>query len=281
MKHEGLIESVRHRLLNHSRARGESFDFILARYGVERFLYRLGKSSQAHRYILKGATLFHVWNDKLHRPTRDLDLLGSGPDSLEAIQDSILEILRIECSEDGLVFDESSLHVDSIREEVRYGGARAKFRALLGNVRIPVQVDIGFGDVVTPAPETQKFPVILPGMPAVSLMTYPVYTVIAEKFEAVVTLDSQNSRMKDFFDLDFLLAGESLDAVLLDEAIRATFNRRGSMLPTALPTGLTDAFATEREVMWNAFLGKNGLDHDHFSSVVGRLRNALEWIWKV
>ncbi|MCP5544206.1 MAG: nucleotidyl transferase AbiEii/AbiGii toxin family protein [Akkermansiaceae bacterium] len=281
MKHEGLIESIRQRLLNLARANGEAFDFVLARYGVERFLYRLGRSELADRFVLKGAMLFHVWNQKLHRPTRDVDLLGTGKDDPESVRELVLAIMRVECPEDGLTFDGDSLAVGSIRDEMSYGGVRAKFRATLGNVRIPIQVDVGFGDAVTPAPQTLVFPVLLPGMPDVSLKTYPVCTVIAEKFEALVRLDAQNSRMKDFFDLDYLLSsGGAPDRRQLEEAIHATFRRRGTQIPAELPTGLTDTFSNDRRVMWNAFLHKNGLVSGDLAQVTGRIRSALEWVWK-
>jgi len=180
MKPEGLIESIRQRLLNLSRANGEAFDFVLARYGVERFLYRLSVSEHANQYVLKGSMLFHVWNRKMHRPTRDLDLLGAGPADLDSVRMSILDVLRTDVADDGLWFDESSLVVEPIREDMAYGGVRAKFRAKLGNVRIPVQVDVGFGDAVVPGPETREFPSLLSGLPSSSMRTYPVCTVVAE-----------------------------------------------------------------------------------------------------
>lgn len=280
MKHEGQIESIRTRLLNLSRASGETFDYILARYGIERVLYRLGKSEVADRFVLKGATLFHVWNRKLHRPTRDLDLLGSGPDDLDSVRNVILAIIRIPCPEDGLTFAEDSLSVAPIRDDMDYGGVRAKFRAMLGNVRIPIQIDVGFGDAITPGPETRDYPTLLDGMPGIALKTYPTCTVIAEKFEALVRLDAQNSRMKDFFDLDFLLSGYAQEVGSLDAAVCATFARRGSTLPTETPTGLTDAFVEDRRDMWQAFLRKNGLQADGFDEVVARIRSGLEWVWK-
>lgn len=280
MKHEGNIESIRQRLLNLSRESGETFDYVLARYGIERVLYRLGRSEMADQFVLKGATLFHVWNSKLHRPTRDLDLLGFGPNDPETLRTVMLEIMRVPCAEDGLTFDEGSLVVAPIREDVEYGGVRAKFRAKLGNIRIPIQIDVGFGDSITPAPELRDYPTLLTDMPGVTLRTYPTCTVIAEKFEALVRLDEQNSRMKDFFDLDFLLADGGHDQQAIGDAIRATFKRRGGILPTEPPTGLTDDFAHERQDMWNAFLRKNGLKADEFMQVIGRIRTAVQWIWK-
>ncbi len=280
MKSEGLIESIRARLLNLSRQNGEAFDFVLSRFGIERFLYRLSISDEADRFVLKGATLFHVWNKKMHRPTRDLDLLGFGPNDVESVRESVLAIMRISTREDGLWFDEASLVVGPIREDMAYGGVRAKFRAKLGNVRIPVQVDVGFGDDMVPGPEVREFPPLLGGMPVASLRVYPVTTVIAEKFEALVRLDAQNTRMKDFYDLDFLLGNLELDHELLREAILATFKRRDADLPDGVPTGLSEEFAEDKQVMWAGFLRKNGLDGDDMSLVVGRIRRALQWVWQ-
>lgn len=280
MNPKGLIGSIRQRLINLSRENGEAFDFVLARYGVERFLYRLSVSEHADDFVLKGSMLFHVWNRRMHRPTRDLDLLGKVPADLESIRQSILDILRTEVANDGLWFDESSILVEPIREDIAYGGIRAKFRAKLGNVRIPIQVDVGFGDAVVPGPETREFPSLLTGLPGSFMRTYPVCTVIAEKFEALVRLDAQNTRMKDFFDLELLLRSDSPDRELLSNAIFATFRRRGSNLPTEVPTGLSDGFAQEKQVMWSAFLRKNSLVGDGLSKVVARIRSALEWVWK-
>lgn len=279
MNDEGRIASIRQRLLNLSRAGGETFEYVLARYGIERVLYRLGKSGLTEQFVLKGATLFQVWNKHLHRPTRDLDLLGFGPNDPEALRGVMLTIMRVPCMEDGLTMDEGSLVVAPIREEVEYGGVRAKFRARLGNIRIPVQIDVGFGDAITPCPERREYPTLLDDMPGVTLNTYPTCTVIAEKFEALVRLDEHNSRMKDFFDLDFLLADEAEDRGTLDDAICATFKRRGTELPTDVPYGLTPAFAREKHAMWNAFLRKNGLEAAGFEGVVGRIRDSLGWIW--
>jgi predicted nucleotidyltransferase component of viral defense system len=279
MKHEGLIESIRQRLLNASRANGEPFDYVLSRYGIERFLYRLGVSKLADQFVLKGASLFYVWNSRLHRPTRDLDLLGIGPNDPNSLRRIIEEIIGVPCPEDGLTFDTKSLAVALIREENEYGGVRAKFRATLGNVRIPIQIDVGYGDAITPGPEERIYPTILHDMPRVELKAYPTCTVIAEKFEALVRLDAQNTRMKDFFDLDFLFADPSVDRQMIRAAIHATFQRRHSSLPPTVPTGLTLTFAQDREVMWNAFLRKNGLQADDFSTVVARLREALSWVW--
>jgi hypothetical protein len=279
MKPEGLVESVRQRLLNLSRHNGEAFDFVLSRYGVERFLYRLSVSPEADRFVLKGAMLFHVWNQRMHRPTRDLDLLGFGADDVASVRGALLNVIRTHVPDDGLSFDEGVLRVEEIREEAFYGGVRAKMVARLGNVRIPLQIDVGFGDAVVPEPERRDYPVLLEGFASASLATYPARTVIAEKFEALVRLDAFNTRMKDFFDLHYLLDSEVREDERLLEAIEATFKRRGTAFPDHVPTGLTTAFAREKQPMWQAFLRKNGLQAPLLKDVVTSIRMKLPVQW--
>jgi len=273
MKPVSSSTSVRQRLLNHAREQREPFDFVLVRYGIERFLYRLGVSRWAEQFVLKGSMLFHVWRHTGYRPTRDVDLLDLAGDDMAGIETAMLEVLREKAPDDGLFFDESSIRLEEIREAHHYHGVRVKLIALLGRTRIPLQIDIGFGDVITPAAEKNSFPTILTTLPAPVLNTYPDVTVIAEKLEALVDLDSANSRMKDFYDLYILTLRPSLDLRQLRRAIHATFSRRGTALPTATPTGLTGAFADDKQTMWQAFLNKNGLQNR-----VPLLREAIESI---
>lgn len=278
----GLVASVRQRLLNLSRGSGEVFDSVLGRYGVERFLYRLSVSECADRFVLKGAMLFHVWRRHMHRPTRDVHLLGAGLDDVASVREAVAGVMAVAVPDDGLRFDTGSLSVDTIHDDDVYGGMRAKMVARLGNVRIPVQVDVGFGDKVVPAPARLEFPALLEGFPAALLATYQPATVIAEKFEALVRLDEPNSRMKDFFDLRLLLAGEGLDRGQLMRAIRSTFKSRRTPLPADIPTGLTDGFAARKATMWQAFLRKNGLlgQAPGFAVVVGEIRDGLRGVWE-
>lgn len=259
MKPASSAASVRQRLLNHAKDQGEPFDFVLVRYGIERFLYRLGVSRWAEQFVLKGSMLFHVWRHTGYRPTRDVDLLDLAGDDMARIETAMLEVLREKVPDDGLVFDESSLRLEEIREAHQYHGVRVKLIALLVRTRVPLQIDIGFGDVVTPATVEHSFPTILTTLPAPVLKTYPEVTVIAEKLEALVHLDAANSRMKDFYDLYVLTLRPDLDQDQLRRAIHATFSRRGTALPTGVPAGLTPAFAEEKQTMWQAFLSKNGL----------------------
>jgi hypothetical protein len=143
--------SVRARLLNLSKQIGEDFQALLNRYAIERFLYRLGASDQSDEFILKGAMLFVVWQGNLHRPTRDLDLLGFGDPSPGAVAERIRAVVSLP-ADDGILFDPSSIDAAVIREDTEYEGVRVKLSASLEQARIRLQVDIGFGDVVDPAP---------------------------------------------------------------------------------------------------------------------------------
>lgn len=277
-KPTNIAASVRARLLNLAKSRGENFDFVLNRYGSERLLYRLGESDYSSRFILKGATLFAVWSNTPHRPTRDLDLLGFGEPEARSILNLFREILATSnIEDDGLVFDASSLRAQKIKEEEEYEGVRVSLFAVLLGARIPLQIDIGFGDVVTPAPEVTELPTML-GQSAPRLRIYPRETVIAEKFEAMVKLASNNSRMKDFYDVWVLSRAGEFDEDTLRRAIQATFARRQTDLPQELPFALRDEFGSDanKTMQWNAFCRKNGIENvSDFSVVVRDLRYFL------
>ena len=279
MKFEGLVESIRQRLLNLSRERGVVFDALLVQYGLERLLFRLQASGDAGAFVLKGAMLYHVWGGDTRRPTRDLDLLGSGTPEPDRVAGAFRRIIAAKVPDDGLTFGEPV--AEPIREDAAYGGIRVKMTARLGNIRIPIQVDVGFGDAVEPAPQEREFPVLLATLPAPVIRVYPPETVVAEKLEALVVLDLQNSRMKDFFDLHFLLSGDRLDRGLLERSIRGTFERRKTPFPQECPPGLTDEFGELKKPMWKAFLNRNGLKEvpGDFIEVVGFIRKALPFGW--
>ena len=192
--------SVRQRLLNLARELGVDFNLTLDRYICERFLYRLSRSTAADRFVLKGAALFRLWTKQEFRPTRDVDLLGHGFDDLSTIRQTVAEICAIGCPEDGIEFDPGSIRVASIRDDQENGGVRVTLQAKLGTARLPLQVDIGFGDVVSPAPVDQDYPTLL-DHPAPRLKTYPREAFIAEKFDAMVRLGPMNTRIKDFWDV--------------------------------------------------------------------------------
>jgi predicted nucleotidyltransferase component of viral defense system len=275
-----VAASVRARLLNVAKAQGVDFNQVLVRFALERILYRLSRSPHADRFLLKGALLFTLWYDMPHRATRDADLLGFGASDRESVAQAFRDIAAVSV-DDGIVFDPASVVVEEIRKETGYGGIRAVITADLARARCKTQIDVGFGDAVTPAPVESVYPVLLEGMPAPRLRTYPTYTVIAEKLHAISLLGMTNSRLKDYFDLSVLLERETLDTDLVARAIKATFERRGLAVAVALPVGLTDEFAHDatRQSLWLAFLKKNDLPPETLPAIVDRLRVALAPAW--
>lgn len=240
----GRTASIHARLLNLSKARGEDFNLILTRYAIERFLYRLSLLPAREIYWLKGALLFDLWFDVPHRPTRDADFLGFGPADSAALANSVSEICGITV-DDGMEFDSASITIQEIREDASYGGLRVRLVSSLGNARCTVQLDVGYGDAVTPGPEDAVYPTLLEDQPPPCLRVYPRAAVAAEKLEAIVNLGMANSRMKDYFDLRALALEGVLDTRLLGDAIAATFQRRGTAVPEDMPLGLSDEFARD------------------------------------
>ncbi|MEO2048149.1 MAG: nucleotidyl transferase AbiEii/AbiGii toxin family protein [Pirellulales bacterium] len=261
-----LAASVRQKLLNLSHERGEAFEYVLSRYGTERLLYRISQSQYADQFILKGAMLFQLWSDQLHRPTRDLDLLGHGEPSLERIAKIFAELCELGVDDDGLVFDPDSIGVEQIKEDDEYQGIRAKLTAYLENARVSLQVDIGFGDAINPPPQEIDYPTLL-DQAAPRIKSYPKETVIAEKFQAMVMLGMVNSRMKDFFDLWTLATQFEFEGKPIAEAIQATFERRQTDLPTSVPLALTAEFAENdgKTKQWSAFLLRGNLQQENLT----------------
>jgi hypothetical protein len=272
----GLAASIHARLLNRARERGEDINLILTRYAIERFLYRLSLAPARETYWLKGALLFDLWFDVPHRPTRDADFLGFGPADVEALASTIREICGV-AVDDGMEYDPASITIVEIREDARYGGLRVRLLGRLGNARCTVQLDVGYGDAVTPGPEEAVYPTLLDDQPPPRLRVYPRATVVAEKLEAMVSLGMANSRMKDYFDLRALAREGVLDARLLRDAIAATFQRRGTALPVNVPLGLSDEFARDatKRAQWKAFLGKNRLDAPTLDEVIVEIRDFV------
>lgn len=272
----GLATSVRARLLNVAKERGVDFNQVLVRFALERILYRLSQSEYADHFLLKGALLFTLWYDMPHRATRDADLLGFGANDLESVIQTFQDITSV-AVDDGIVFDPASVVAEEIRKDAGYAGARILISGELAGARCKTQIDIGFGDAVTPGPVDATYPVLLADLPSPRLRTYPVYTVVAEKLHAIALLGMTNSRMKDYLDLSVLLDRETMDANLLAQAIKATFERRGMAVPTTLPVGLTDEFAADpsRQVLWQAFIKKNEIAFEPLPAIVDRLRAAL------
>ncbi len=279
MKREpkNLAASIHARLLQRSRDLNVEHQLTLARFGGERLLYRLSKSEFSDRFILKGAALLLLWMGDAIRPTKDVDLLGFGDTSAEALKRIFIGLCHVESPEDGLTFVAGSTRVEAIREGQEYGGMRVTLMAMLGNVRIPLQVDVGAGDAVVPPPDTIDYPGLL-DLPRARLRVYRPETSIAEKTEAMVRLAMANSRMKDFFDIRGLATTRPFDGETLRLAITATFERRQTPLPSEVPIALTDEFADDPQKgrQWDAFVGRiRDADRTDLSEVIGTLRTFL------
>ena len=269
-----VAASVRQRLLNLAKGRGEEMEFVLVRYGIERLLYRLSVSPHAEQFVLKGATLFTLWEGSPHRATRDLDLLGFGDGSVARVAGVFRDLCGISVPEDGLAFDPASVRAEPIRTVQEYGGVRTSMVARLAGAVVRVQSDVGFGDAVTAA--RAEYPTLLADQPRAWLRVYPMAAVVAEKVHAIVTLGMPNTRMKDYFDLDHLAARFPFAGPDVAGAIAATFARRSTAIPADVPVGFTPAFGTDatKRVQWAAFgrrVGPAAAGLPTLESVVGRV----------
>lgn len=273
-----LAASVHGRLLTLARQRREELEYLLTRYALERLLYRVGISPHAGQFVLKGAVLFAVWTDQPHRATRDLDLLGHGDPAPPRLVAIFRDLCALPIDGDGLVFDPTSVQASPIREDQEYEGVRVQLTARLGQARLPLQVDVGFGDAVTPAPVEVAVPTLL-DLPTPRLLAYPRETVVAEKFQAMVLLGIANSRMKDFYDLWTLARRFDFGGPTLARALAATFDRRRTALPAAAPLALTPAFSadTAKQAQWRAFVRRGRLvdDPPDLDDVVAALASFL------
>lgn len=275
-----ISHSVFQRLKNYAKTHGSEFNLVLLRYGMERFLYRLSISRHADHFILKGASLFLVWKGQNFRVTKDADFLCYGNFDIDSLVSTFADICTLDFSDDdGVIFLPDSIKADPIREEQEYGGIRITITGMLSQARIPLQIDIGFGDIVTPEPDTIKYPTIL-DTPSPKLRAYPHYTVIAEKLEAMVSLGIANSRMKDFYDLWLLSTLFDFNGKTLSEAVSNTFKRRQTQLPKSKPIAFTDEFKKDpvKQTQWNAFVRKSKPDRwvPGFYSVLEDIESFLQ-----
>ena len=277
-KPKNLAASVRARLLNHARESKDELQLVLMRFGLERLLYRLSQSDYAGEFVVKGAMLFLAWTGEAHRSTKDLDLLALKSASIPHLEGVFRRVAEIAIEDDGLVFLPDSVTAETIRENDIYQGVRVSIEARLGNARIPLQVDIGFGDAVTPKAGKILFPTLLE-FPAPKVAAYPKETAIAEKFEIMVKLGVANSRMKDYFDIWTLCREFDFDGEVLSAAIRATFRRRKTALPAEFPVALSQEFYDEptKQRQWGAFTkrGRLKVAEADLAKVVAMIRQFL------
>jgi hypothetical protein len=238
---KNLPASIAARLLDQARLHGDDYQLLLTRFLLERFLHRLGESDLRDRFILKGAMLFRLWSDQPYRATRDLDLLRRGDGAFDAIGADLIAICSVPVEPDGVEFDADGIRLEAIRAEDEYAGTRARLPARCGSARIALQVDMGLGDSVWPAPNPCVYPVLL-DFARPEILAYPREAVIAEKLEAMVVLGDRNSRIKDFFDVHHLASQFEFDRETLAGATQRTFDRRRTPIPADRPVGLTTAY---------------------------------------
>jgi predicted nucleotidyltransferase component of viral defense system len=268
-----LAASVRQRLLDRARSQGRPFQELLQYYAMERFLYRLSRSEYSNKFILKGALLLTAWRAPLSRPTVDIDLMGRTSNKLADIRLIIERLCITQAEADGIQFEVNAVNVARIKEDADYEGVRVRFHALLAGARIPMQIDIGFGDVIVPAPITIEYPTLL-DFPPPRLVAYPKEAVIAEKLQALTDLGLLNSRLKDYFDIWLLSRLYDFEGASLVEAIQATFRHRSTEIEPS-PPGLTDAFALDlgKQKQWSAFLRRS-----RFQMAPGELPSIVQTV---
>ena len=272
-----LAASIAARLLNRAKETGDDYQTLLTSYCLERFLYRLGVSNLRGRFVLKGAMLLRLWSDRPYRATLDLDLLRRGDGSHEAIRDDLRTIVTTQVPPDAITFDGDHIRLEAIGDEDEYAGIRARLTARCGKARLVLQIDMGLGDAVWPAPQARTYPPLL-DLPAPELLVYPREAVVAEKLEAIVVLGDRNSRIKDFLDLQHLASRFEFDRATLAEAARRTFARRRTPIPEEAPIGLTREYwrNPSRPVQVRAFTQRARITvPDGFADECARILDAF------
>lgn len=275
-------KSVKAKLLNLSKAEGLPYQPLLIRYVQERLLYRLAQSKYKNRFYLKGGVLLYAHEQLKARPTLDIDFLGNSINNdKKIIEEAFSEICSISYKEDGTVFDTDSIKTDAINENRVYKGIRLHVTAQLDTVRQKIAMDIGFGDVITPEPQELEYPLLLDGLPAVSIMAYSLETVVAEKFQAMIELSENNSRMKDFYDLYTLLYNNTLENYMLEKAIHATLKNRGTVYEENHPLFSDDFPKNLRfQMLWKGCIRKIGKTEPNFETAVSLIKERLFPYWE-
>jgi predicted nucleotidyltransferase component of viral defense system len=278
---KNLPASIHERLSKQARTSGRPLNELLQYYAIERLLYRLAQSRYADQFVLKGALLFRVWGLPVFRPTRDIDLLGYTSNEVESLVAIVREVCIVVVPEDGVRFDPVSVKGERIKEDADYAGVRLRFSGLLGKTRLYLQIDVGFGDIVSPAPVVKPYPAIL-SMPVPELRSYPPESVVAEKLQAMIYLGSANSRMKDFYDLWILSENIEFDGEALQEAIRRTFEHRATDVPEYEPVAFSEKFVGEKQGQWTAFLKASAITDvpEHLDMILTRLGEFILPVFK-
>ena len=259
---KNIEASIRARLQNKAKETNRPFSEVLQYYGMERFLYRFSRSKYADKFILKGALMFTVWQIPERRTTLDIDFLARYDNKVTDIETVMKDLCNIHVEPDGLMFDSKAVKGQKIKEDADYEGVRIKFRGFLERSRIPMQIDVGFGDIIYPKPKIIDYPIIL-DLPKPHLKGYPTESVVSEKFEAMVKLGLLNSRMKDFYDIWLMMRQFDFNGSELAEALKRTFEHRKTPFPQGKPLFAEEIYdeKSDRQTLWKAFLKKGDIKH--------------------
>jgi hypothetical protein len=277
---KNIVASIQARLKRQAESQGKTFAELLHYYGMERFLYRLSKSQYVDKFVPKGGLLIYSWNIPLRRPTRDIDFRGYLDNSEQTIRRAINDVIEEPVPEDGVLFDVKTIKVEKTQIDADYEGIRVRFTGYLGKARIPMQVDIGFSDVLASRVERVHYPTLLEDAKSPRLKSYPKESMVSEKFHAMIRHARLNSRFKDYYDLWLIADNFEFDVQSLQKAIEKTFARRNTAIPVERPAGLTAAFAETNRDRWKNFLSKTNLqseDVENFADVVERIWTFIEY----
>jgi len=274
---KNIAASVHRRLLDTAKKSGRPFNELLQYYTIERFIFRLAQSPFEKTYILKGALMFFAWNTKLPRPTKDVDLLGKIDNSLDVIIDSMKKICQQKVVPDGIFFNPETISATRIIEDVEYDGIRVRIPGNLGTIRLSVQIDVGFGDVIVPNATKFTYPTIL-DFPAPKIRGYSKESIISEKFHAMVKLGVLNSRMKDFYDIWLLSQKFDFKAQTLSKAFKKTFENRKTKI-ISNPVVFQESFLSDKgkQNQWQAFIQRTKITNTpkSFTKVIGALKTFI------
>ena len=275
---KNIAASVHHRLLSKARESSRPFNELLQHFAIERFIYRLSRNPHADRFILKGALMFWAWSGPVSRTTMDIDLLGKIDNRIEVIVAVMKDVCVMVVEADGMSFNTETVTAARITEDAEYEGVRVRIQGGLGNARVSLQIDIGFGDVIVPGPSKVVYPVLL-DFPAPELNGYTMESTIAEKFHAMVKLGVLNSRMKDFYDIWMLSCTFDFRGEILTKAVKKTFENRNTSIPIK-PMVFNPSFVNDqaKKIQWQGFVRKAELSDapKSFEDVVSAIKMFLE-----
>ncbi len=274
-------KSIRAKLLHISKLENISYQLMLIRYFQERLLYRLSMSEYKNIFYLKGGVLLYLFEEQKSRPTMDIDFLAAKTkNEIDNLINIFANICKIEYNEDAVIFDYKNIDATEIVKNGNYKGVRVNITGKLDTIKQRIQIDIGFGDKIYPKPMLVKYPVILE-MEQPEINAYTIYSAIAEKFEAMIQLSEANSRMKDFYDIYILLSNNEIDKLELEEAIKLTFETRGTIISDNHSIFQEQFYKNQdRLTQWKAFKNKAKIVFNlEFDTVLKLIKIELEPIY--